>query len=559
MKKNIFKHTLLLAFLVLGTFGCKDQLDVGNPNAPTIGANVDDEAGIIALASGGAYINGFQNGDDWLGDSYFSLPWGYAELLADLVGADASNNQVTTIGIPDYIVLDDGTQVNNSSSSSVGIIRAYNNRAATGAGNNAIYYQWLNMYAMNNASNVVLSLVDKIPFTGDAETKSNTIKAWAYWWKGYAYASIGSMYVAGVIANEAGVPSNEYVSHEAILAESDTYFNMAASTLSSIGNVGDYTNVLARLIPAYCQVGNGGVLSIDMWKRNINTMLARNIMLNKLAPFVDGKTTATITGATIGAMTPADWTAVKNLAANGIQEGDFIFTGRTTGKNDFFTAALGSVAALTSSVNTSSTFKISERFVQNFKPGDKRFENNFVSGTEYKNNYTYTTRWTILDGGAGLDGVYVYASQTIGEHEVVIAGSFEENALILAEANIRLGSLEAGLALIDDVRDYMGAGLGAVAGTGLDETEALTELTRERRVALMFRGLSFYDNRRYGWSYAISKGGGSYGNTVVESDLTVNTDVTISYNFMDYWDVPADEFVLNPPSETSVEIENSRF
>lgn len=559
MKKNIFKHTIFFAALILGTVGCQDQLDVGNPNAPTLVDNVDTETGLISFAQGGVYINGFANGDDWLGNSYFSLPWGYAELLADLVGADASNNQITTIGVPDYIILDDGTRVNNSSSSSVGIIRAYNTRAATGAGNNAIYYQWLNMYSLNNACNVTLSLVDKIPFSGDSETKINTIKAWCYWWKGYAYASIGSMYYSGIIINDAGVPSNEYVLHDAVLAESDKYFNLAAQTLSSIGSISDYNEVLGRLIPAQNQVGNGGVLTPEMWTRNINSMLARNILLNKLAPFVNGNPDATISGASTTAMTGADWSSVKSLTEAGIQKGDFVFTGRTTGSNDFFTASGGTVAALSAAVNTSSTFKIGERFMQNFKPGDKRFENNFNTDTQYKNNYTFTTRYTIEDGGLGEPDVYVYASKTVGEHELMIAASYEENALMLAEANMRLGSVETGLALVDEVRDYMGAGIDAVAGTGLDLVGALTELTKERRVSLMFRGLSFYDSRRWGWSYGIAKGGGSYGNTLVQSDLTVNTNVTISYNFMDYWDVPADEFVLNKPSETSAPVENPNF
>ncbi len=558
MKRNTFRYPVFVAVLLLGAFGCTDILDVGNPNAPTTVANVNTERGIIQFAQGGVYINGFFNGDGWLGNSYFSLPWGYNELLADLIGADASNNQITTIGVPDYIILDNGTKVLNSSSSSVGIIRSYNNRASTGAGNNAIYYQWLNMYALNKAANQTLALVESIPFSGDSETKINTIKAWAYWWKGYAYASIGSMYYSGLIINDATKNNNDYVLHDVVLAESDKYFNLAASTLSGITNLTDYNQVLGELIPSFCQVGKGGVLTPDMWKRNINTMLARNILLNKLAPFVNGNSSATISGSSTSAMTSADWTAVKNLTTNGIKKGDFIFTGRTTGANDFFTAAGGSVAALSASVNTSSTFKIGERFLQNFKAGDARFANNFVTGTTYKNNYTFTTRYTVVDGGNGAPGVYVYADKTVGEYELIIAGSYEENALMLAEANIRSGAIDAGLALVDDVRDYMGAGIAHVASTGLNANDALTELVRERRVALMFRGLSFYDSRRYGWTYDVAKGGGSYGNTLVQG-TTVNTNVTINYNFMDYWDVPADETVLNPPSESSAAIKNPNF
>lgn len=561
MKNNRLKKIGFLVALVFGTFACKDQLDVGNPNAPTLGGNVNTENGLIAFAQGGVYINGFFNGDAWLGNSYFSLPWGYNELMADLLGADASNNQITTIGVPDYFIKDNGTRVNNTASSSVGIIRSFNNRASTGALNNAIYYQWLNMYALNNACNLTLSLVEGIPYSGDAATKINTIKAWCYWWKGYAYASIGSMYYSGIIVDEPGAINNNYVLHDKILAESDKNFDLAATTLSAIANINDYELVLGKLIPAHCQVGNGGVLTPDMWKRSISTMKARNILLNRLAPFVNGNLNATISGSSTTTMSNTDWNAIKTLTANGIQQGDYIFTGRTFGSNDFFTAAGGSVAALTASLNTSSTFKIGERFMQNFKPGDKRKENNFNADTQYKNNYTFTTRYTVIDGGLGMPGVYTYATQAVGEYELVIAGSWEENALMLAEANIRLGGtgIDDGLRLVDDVRDYMGAGLAHVSGTGLTQAEAMHELIRERRVSLMFRGISFYDNRRYGWIYDISKGGGSYGNTLVETDLTVNTNVTINYNFMDYWDIPADEAELNPPSEGSAAVLNPNY
>ena len=558
MTKYKFAQIALVVAFALATTSCKDQLDIGNPNQPTITANVNSEDGILSLAQGGIYINGFLNGDTWLGNSYFSLPMGYNELMADNVGASASNNQVTTIGQPDYIILDNGTKLTNTSPS-VGIIRTYNNRASTGANNNAIHYQWLNMYAMNNACNLVLSVVDEIPFSGDATSKASTVKAWCYWWKGFAYASIGTKYYSGLIVNEYGVPSDVYVSHEDIIAESDKYFNLAAETLSGISSAADYAEVLGNLIPAHAQVGNGGVLTIPMWKRNINTMLARNIMLNKLSPFVNNNPAATISGASMGTMADADWTSVKTLTSDGIQSGDFIFTGRTYGSNDFFSPSGGTVAALTASPNNSSTFKVSERAIASFKPDDKRLVNNFNTDTKYSNDYIYTTRYNVVSGGNGEDGVHVYANREIGEHELIIAGSYEENLLMLAEANIRLNDTETGLSQIDAVRDYMGAGIDPVEGTGLSLSEALTELTMERRATLLFRGISFYDNRRWGWTYdAASQGGGSYGNTVVLGS-TVNTNVLINYNFMDYWDVPASESVLNPPAEGSTPVENPNY
>ncbi|MFX9184986.1 hypothetical protein ABTN69_19425, partial [Acinetobacter baumannii] len=61
----------------------------------------------------------------------------------------------------------------------------------------------------------------------------------------------------------------------------------------------------------------------------------------------------------------------------------------------------------------------------------------------------------------------------------------------------------------------------------------------ERMAALAFRGLSYYDARRWGWTYSIANGGGRYGCTII-FNKNVYTNATINYNFMDYWDVPAD-------------------
>ena len=565
MTTHKFFSAVCFTAMMLGGVSCKDQLDVGNPNAPTLAANVTNETGLYQLAQGGVYISGFAsnaagNGqDNWLGDSYFSLPWGYIELMADNVGADASNNQVTTIAQPDYIILDDGTKVTNPSPQ-VGIIRSYNTRAATGNGNNAIYYQWVNMYSLNNACNTVLSLIDGIKFSGDATSRTNTIKAWCYWWKGYAYASIGSMYYAGLINDKAGVTNNAYVLHDAILNQSNTFYNQAATTLGSITSATDYTAVMKQLIPAFNQTGKGGIPTTDMWKRSINTMLARNIVANKLAPFVNGNPSATIAKSSTTAMTAADWNSVLTLTTNGIKKDDIVFTGRSTDKNALISATGGTVAALSTGVNSSTTFKVSERLIQSYNAGDKRLTNNFNTANTYKNNYIYTTRYNVIDGGSGMAGVAVFGTRSVGTYELFIAGSYEENALMLAEANMRLGTIEAGLTLVDAVRAYQGAGVAAVAGTGLTLSKALTELTRESRVSLFGRGVSYYNNRRWGWIYDIANGGGSYGNTVLSSaGAVINKNVTISYNFMDYWDVPADESVLNPAAAGGAAVKNPNF
>lgn len=547
-------HAACFLIFALTASSCKKQLDVKNPNQPTIAVNVTNQAGLISLAQGGVYLNGFYNGDGWLGNSYFSLPYGYSELMGDVVGADASNNQITTIGYPDYFILDDGTKTTNGSPQ-IPLIRTYN--IYGGSANNPLYNQWLNMYALNAACNTVLGVMSTITLSTDA---ANTFKAWCYWWKGYAYASIGTMYYAGLIIDDANGTSNKYLIKDSIIARSDYYYNLAATTLAAIpASSSDYTSVLGQLIPSFCQTGNGGVLTTAMWTRNINTMLARNILLNKLSPFVNNNPAATITKSSTTAMTTADWNTVLTYATNGIQNGDYVFTGRSVSANYFFTASGGTAAALTTGPNTSTTFKISERYIQNFNTGDQRLATDFRMASIYKNNF-FGTRYSIKDSlQQSNTGVYVIGTKQVGEYELYIAGSYEENALMLAEANIRLGNIDAGLAYVDAVRAYQGAGVAVVSNTGLTLAQALKELTKERRVSLVFRGLSFYDNRRWGWIYDISNGGGSYGNNLYTVAGILNTNVTINYNFLDYWDVPADESVLNTPAAGSAAVVNPNF
>jgi hypothetical protein len=547
----------IIGILTLAGSSCKKQLDVGNPNSPTVAANVNSESGLLALAEGGVYINGFQNGDGWLGNSYFSLPYGYAELMGDVVGADASNNQITTIGYPDYYITDNGTK-NTNPSPQVSVIRTYN--VYGGDANNPLYNQWLNMYALNGACNSILTLVPAIKFSGDAATRENTVKAWCYWWKGYAYASIGTMYYAGLIQDDPNnAVNNNYKLNDSIIARSNYYFNLASTTLSAITDSTDYATELGQLIPSFCLTGHGGVLTPSMWIRNINTMLARNILLNNLAPFINGNPNATISKSSVGTMTSALWSQVLSLAASGIQSGDYVFTGRAPANNGFFTPTGGTAAALTTGPNTGTTFKIGMRYIQDFKPGDKRLATDFNFESTYDNPF-YGTPYNITDSlQQSVTGVYVIGNKLALEYELFIAGSYEENALMLAEANIRLGNTDAGLAYVDAVRTYQGAGIAAVSGTGLSESQALTELLKERRVSLVFRGLSFYDLRRWGITYDISNGGGSYGNMLFNVDGSYDTNVTIDYDFMDYWDVPADETTLNPPGKSSAATQNPNF
>jgi hypothetical protein len=523
---------------------------------------VNNEAGVTSYAMGGVYWNGFNYGDGWLGNSYFSLPWGYHELMGDIVGGGAgSNNQTTTMGVPESFTPDPvgapGTVVTNPSPE-VSIIRSYNNTASTAAANNALYYEWTNMYAMINVMNTILiKLPDIKSLSAD---KVATIKAWCYWWKGFAYAQIGTLYYAGLIEYKPDVIINNYKSHTDIIAHSDSLLNAAAAELKGISNQGDYTAVITELIPQQCQVGLGQPLSSAQWIKTINTMLARNILLNKLSPFVNGDPTAKITGASIPAISSADWTAIINYCQAGVQTGDFVFTGRSTATNSFFTAPAGTVASLAASSNQHSTYKVSERLIQQFQPGDNRLANfTTVNGIFTGDANTNSTRYSLVDGvDSGLTKIPILGSRQVGGIEIYIGPTYEENALMLAEAYIQTGQIQNGLSLIDEVRAFQDAGVPTVAGSTLTVAQALTVLTQERLAALAFSGLSFYDLRRWGWTYGSAKGGGRWGNTLIYKG-TLYTNAFIDYNYMDYWDVPADETTKNSPSASSAAVVNPNY
>ena len=562
LNKKLWRYSLYLLIMpLLILSSCKKQLDVKDPNDPTFDVNVTDEAGITSYAKGGVYWNAFNYGDLWLGDSYFSLPWGYHELMGDVIGGgQGSNNQTTTMGVPDRFQADPNdpsTVFINPAPQTTGIIRSFNTAAATANANNALYYEWINMYAMINVCNLTLEHLATIPLSDD---KAKTVQAWAYWWKGYAYAQIGTLYVAGVIVDQSGTKVDKFVNQAAIIDESNKNLNQALSLLSGISNQVEYNEVISELIPQQNQVGLGQALSSAQWVRTINTMLARNILLNHLAPFVNGNPDATITKASIAPMSASDWQSVITFCTNGIQEGDYVFTGRTSASNSFFSPEGGSVAGLLTASNQTTTYKLSERLIQQFKPGDNRLANfSTADGTFYGDANTNSTRYSLVDGTtAGLTGVPILGSREIGGLEIYIGPTYEENQLMLAEANIRTGNIPAGLALIDEVRDYQGAGVAHIGGSGLNVSQAMQELTMERLAALALRGLSFYDSRRWGWTYAIANGGGRYGATLIYN-ATVYTNATIDYNFMDYWDVPADEIDKNPPSADSAPVKNPNY
>lgn len=530
---------LFSCLLTLST--CQDQLDIKNPNTPPF-ANLESEDGIVSFATGGIYstVSKYTGpGTLWV-DVY-----AFHELMGDAITCEFANIGVNQFSCPDLVVLDDGTQVPNPSQppKQKDFIRQRNQNQ--NLGNNPLVYEWGCMYAINNTGNMMLSNIGNIHFSGDSiarSIKASTLKAWAYFWKGYAYSRLGSMYYAGIINNQ-GVENDgqystnaDYVTKENILIEATRNFSKADSILSILSPGSVYNELVGKLIPSFCQVGKGGIVAPDMWRRQMNSMKARNILVNTAA----------------ATMSTSEWNEILALTSNGIQLTDYVFTIRSNGTADL----VGSSGNVPNRTGPNRFFQISERLAQDFEPGDLRFTNNFTNydglyiGSANRGN-ALNSRWMLLNKGAGLPGVVVYQNRGAGAYEEYFASFYEENQLMKAEALINLGNVDAGLLIIDNIRFLQGAGLAATAGTGLSQAEAISKLRSERRVALAFRGLSFYDARRFD---VINTG--RAGAVVLDKFGHLNVNATIYYNYLDYWDVPDNELKFNPPSPASSPVRN---
>jgi hypothetical protein len=152
-----------------------------------------------------------------------------------------------------------------------------------------------------------------------------------------------------------------------------------------------------------------------------------------------------------------------------------------------------------------------------------------------------------------MAGVVVYGTQAEGIYELAVAGNYEENELMKAEASLYTGKQEDALKIIDGIRTLQGAGLTAVAGTSLSLDAAKEEFRRERRVTCAWRGLSFYDARRWG----VLENGRTNA-VVIDKSAVLNTKATITYNFLDYYDVPDNELAYNKPNAASAPVKNPK-
>lgn len=516
-------YTIIAVVALLFTACSKDSLKLQNPNEPGL-ENLRTEEGIQKFALGVyAPMKGGVNYYAW-----FALT--LHNLMGDSTTAFALNFGFCYSNLMFTITRPDGTVVKSSllgERTQGAVLKQLNIRE--NGNENAFNNEWMAMYGVLGHCNLALKLLDdnEVVFKDNAEVKKKTYQAWFLWWKAFAYSRIGSLYAKGVITNEYNVLSNNYQSHEAIITEANRIFEEAKAILATIPE-GDttYSGLIDAFIPSQFKEGNGGIITPQMFIRNINTYIARNLLVNKYA----------------SELTSSELSQIETLVNSGIQQGDKIFTMRSMANT---TLCFVSETAWTPYRILVGWENLSERLVQDFKAGDNRYTRNVVRRSSVLFNprnrgYGISTRYALKDGGD-------YASTTAGVVELPFAGTYEENQLMLAEVKLRKDNdIDGALTLVDAVRTYQNAGLAAVAGTGLTKAQALEELRKERRIGLFLKGTSFYDARRWGILKPVAQGGGrTNANVVVAADGTTEA-CTIDYQYLEWFDVPASETDFNP-------------
>lgn len=515
---------LFIIAAVLFLSSCsKDDLKLENPNEPGLTA-LTTEVGIQKAALGVYYP---------MQDQYFIwFTQADHNCMGDATTISAGNFGWRWVNQVSSIKLDDGTLVTPpQGGSQPEMLDQYNSRDQ--GSDNPVSHEWIPMYGVIGHCNKMLEELPNVKFSGtdaEKEVKLKTYKAWFLWWKGFAFSRVGSIYKQGVIPTKHGELNTSYVANTEILAEAKRNFEEAKTVLATIDDNDALFNVLiTSFVPSSFRSGNGGTITPRMFERNINSYLARNILVNKYA----------------SELTASDLSEIQALVNNGIKSSDKIFNVKSDPDPDrcfVWNTTWSAVRMLVGWEN------LSERLVQDFKAGDNRFVRNVTVKEAPVYNprgrgISYGTRYELIPIESGGD----YASMTPGLAEIPMACSYEENQLMLAEVMIRGNDIEGGLGIIDEVRSFQNAGLAPVKGTGLTKDQALEELRRERRIGLFLKGTSFYDARRWGVLRPLSQGGGRTGAVVVTSAAgAVNTNCTIDYNYAEWWNVPENETDFNP-------------
>ncbi|MFT3932717.1 MAG: hypothetical protein QM726_03795 [Chitinophagaceae bacterium] len=547
----------LLAIGLILSAGCKkSELQQINPNQPTPGSSLSTEAGLKSYGAGILARTIFPVPNEG-NSNILTISLIFHSIMGDETFLPYGNygfryvNQVYKVTLPNGTVITTPVGVTQKTT-----LQGFNSRAS--GETNAFMYEWtISYFFISQANEMLNALKGNITYSSDAASSKATFQAWAYWWKGYSYSRLGSMYLSGVIQNDPnGGTNGTFVDHNALIVEANKNFDSCATILATLPAAGNaaYNDIMTSLVLSFND--NAHIVTPAMWIHQINTYKARNLLVNKKS----------------SAMAAADWQSIITLCSNGLTSTDnyFKFGMTEDGNNDLSNSFLHPLAML--GPNIQWTF-LSERLVQDFKAGDNRFTKGIEQlpdppGTDqYYGLSSFTnirsrglqlgTRWAAIPIENG--GFYATGAN---EGTVPFGTTYEENALMLAEANINSGQIETGLGYIDAVRNFQGAGLAAVKGTGLTLAAAQEELRKERRIGLMQKGVAFYDARRWGVTAAASSGGGRTGGIIyVPGSLIGSASAQalpcfVEYNYLDYWDVPQNELDFNAPASGSASVKN---
>lgn len=515
MKKIV--NTILLIFL-LTLFACQDNIldtdiDPVDNNSPSL-ASLQTVDGLTTFSKG---VYDFLSSEDvfeTVGTEKESpmlfFTYGYHETMGDVLTMPWGNFGGRWVNQTTSITLDDATVVTPPAGGPQPGELAIRNTRAAGT-DNALQYEWRDMYSVIVQCNTITEALDDL--TADDATKQ-AFTAWSLWWRAYAYSRLGSMYEQGLIVdqglitNPTSEPVTNYVSNSALIDKSNSLLDELTTLINTNGLNDTFANFFLATIT---QVNETGLLE------NINTLRVRNLVYNTK----------------IADMTATDWNQVITLATNGVSSNSNTFDMKSESSFIDNNWLPGQV--------TGFWYFPSERLIQDINPGDARLTDYFNEslnanqrgrGIQYGSSRFWKDDTDIVTSKAEQATMYY-------------AGSFEENQLFLAEAKVRTNDIEGGLAHLDAVRTLQASGLAATVGTGLTQDEALEEIRKERRLALIFRAVAFYDARRYGIA-----SGSRTGAWVLDQNGVLNSNATINYGYLEYWPVPAFETDFNPPSST---------
>ena len=485
-----------------------------NPNEPTPEV-LRTEEGLKRAAIG--FYEAFDLGQP---KNFIWTVQAYHELMGDALVTPWGNWQYRWVSQVTDVLLDDGTRWTppDGGPQPSEIARVNSRRFDV---ESAVIEEWASMYFLNNQANQILEALDSgdISLTGDAAAKERGYRAWAHFWKGYAYSRIGSMYERGLILDQFGQTEGAFRDRADIIAEANRQFDLAIDLADGFGAVA------GQVVPDLMLDSEVSRPTSETFRRAANTLKARNLLVNTRR----------------AAMTQADWQQILDLTAQGLQSNTGTFVIRSD--NVTYPDQLWHIHQ--AAWGPWGWHRVSERLIQDIQEGDARLANFEQTVDENGTPVSWNTRgrgiqfnstWRVTTGSR-------YASQTSTEDEVKwYVTSFEENLLMRAEALLALGQPAEAAALIDQVRQYQNAGLAPVDPAG----DVFEQLRSERRIGLFLRGLAFYDARRWGVLDPVSAGGGRAGAVVVDNSGVRNTNATINYNFLPYWPVPDEELTFNP-------------